>query len=233
MKNGKYRSLLLEINRSVPTILKGGVKSIWFFDVANGKLSSHDRNLALDTSSLQSSRAIAFLKYVVRFFILHIIFSKPKKNNYRAYIGYLVDVDDKGLSNHLRVEETQGRDIFYWYISSANSLKGIIKERIKNGWVADARILECYCSKLSFLKNTFRAFFVFYSIPKRYRHYLYYLTVLDVLNKIESIRIFKSEGYESVKYLSEQYVWEDILTSLGKGFILQKPFVTILRAMKI
>ena len=78
-------------------------------------------------------------------------------------------------------------------------------------------MLENYCSSLSFIKNFFKAFVLFYSIPSKYRIYSSYIAVFDVLNKIKSLEAFINMEYKSVKYLSEQYVWEDILTCLGKS----------------
>lgn len=227
MTNDEYRLVLSEIISSLPSILGGECKSIWLFDIANGKSSAHDRDLALDASSKSSSlslKIITLLKYIVRFFILHIIFGEPSKKHSKAYIGYLVDVDDHGISNHLRKEDIREYDIFYWYISSANSLKNLLKKRLNSEWVANTRILECYCPKWSFFKNLIRSVFVFYSIPRRYRCYSSYMTTFDVLNKIESIEALTSLGYRCVKYLSEQYVWEDILTSLSKGSLVTEAY---------
>lgn len=227
MTNDEYRLVLSDIVSSLPAILGGEYKSIWVFDLANGKSSAHDRDLALGAWSKSRSLSFKFitlLKYIVRFFVLHFIFGGANKRHSKAYVGYLVDVDDNGISNHLRKEDTSDYDIFYWYISSANSLNNLIKKRLDSEWVVNARILECYCPKWSFFKNLIKSFFVFYSIPRRYRCYSSYMTTFDVLNKIESIEALASLGYESVKYLSEQYVWEDILTSLTKGNLVTEAY---------
>ena len=128
MTNDEYRLVLSNMASSLPSLLGGQYKSTWLFDIANGKLDAHDRGLTLNVSSKSESislfiKIITLLKYIVRFFILHIIFGRPSKKHSKAYIGYLVDVDHHGISNHLRSEDTGGYDIFYWYISSANSLK--------------------------------------------------------------------------------------------------------------
>lgn len=227
MTNDEYKLLLSEIASSVPSILNRDCKSIWFFDIANGKTNLHDRDLAINASSKStplSLKIIALLKYILRFFMLHIIFGVSSKKHAKAYIGYLVDVDDHGISNHLRAEDTSKYDIFYWYISNANNLKNLLKQRLNSGWVINARILECYCSKWSFIKNLIRSVFVYYAIPKRYRFYSSYMTTFDVLNKIESIKALTCMGYEGVKYLSEQYVWEDILISLSKGLLVTEAY---------
>lgn len=227
MTNDEYRLVLSEITRSMPSLLGEGCKSIWLLDIANGKLNFHDQDSEskiLSRLVLLSSKMINLLKYIVRFFVLRMIFGSSIKKYSNAYIGYLVDVDNNGISNHLRNEDIREYDIFYWYISSANSLMNLIKLRLNNGWVTNTRILECYCSKRSFIRNLFRSIFVFYSIPKRYRFYSSYITTFDILNKIDSIKALTSLGYVKVRYLSEQFVWEDILISHSKSSIVTEAY---------